>query len=140
MKSNLELEQSLIGMGIRKAAQTVLFGDFTDNENTTGDLLLDKAVPVGAFVIGTKVTVVSAFDEDTSAAMTVGKTAGADEFSDGTSISVLATGKFGDSAEDLMEFIASATDVYLRITGSSDFTLLAAGGGKMYVEVFYLST
>jgi hypothetical protein len=99
---------------------------------------LDKAIPVGAFVIGSKVTIVTGFTGDTTAVLTIGKTAGEDEFTDGTNVNVLAAGIVGDSVEDPMEFIASATDVVCQITGASDFGLITAG--KMLVEVFYMST
>ena len=134
------LEMSPVGMGLRKVAQIVNASEFTDGGATTGDYTLKTQIPVGAFVIGSKVIVKNAFDDDTTAVMTIGKTAGQDEFSDGTTIDVATAGTKGDSAEDPMEFIASATDVILRITGASDFTDIAEGDGKMLVEVYYLST
>jgi len=137
-KANFELEQSVIGMGIRKVAQVVNYDDLTDGLGTDGDITLTKQIPAGAFVIGTKVTVVTGFTGDDTAVMTVGKSAGADEYTDGTSVSVLAAGKVGDSAEDPNEYNAAAQSVYCRITGNADFTSITAG--KLYVEVFYLST
>jgi len=135
-----QLELSGVGMGLRKVAQIVSHSDFTDNGDTTGDLTLENQLPVGAFVIGTKVKVLEAFSggSNTTATMTVGKTAGEDEFTDGTSVNVAAVGVVGDSAEDPLEFIASATDVICRVTVDNDFTTVAAG--KLMVEVFYLST
>ena len=135
-----QLEGSPVGMGLRKVAARIKAADFTDNANTTADYTLDAAIPAGAFMIGTKVTVIGAFDEDTSAVITVGKSAGEDEFTDGGSVSVLAVAVVGESAEDPMEFIAAEQSVYVRLTGNSDATLLLAGGGDMLVEVFYLST
>lgn len=135
------LERGLVGLGLRKIAKIVNASDFTDNEDTTGDLTMNVTLPAGAFVIGTKVTVQKAFDDDSDTAnMTVGKSAGADEFSDGTSIDISTAGAKGDSAEDPLEFLAAETSVYLRITGNADFTSIYNGDGRMLVEIFYLST
>lgn len=134
-----ELERSPVGMGINKISQWVKASDMTDS-STTGSITLNQTIPAGAFVLGTKVTVNVAFDEDTSAALKVGKSSGEDEFTDGTSVSILAVGTVGESAEDPLEFIASATTVYAQVTTASDFTLCYASDGEIYIEVFYLST
>lgn len=135
---NIELERSDVGLGLRSVKQTISYDDFTDNEDTTGSLTMTDSLPEGAFVIGTKVTVTTGFTGDTTATMTVGKSDGADEFSDGTSINIYTADVLGDSAEDPLEFLAADTSVYLKVTGSADFSSISAG--EMVVEVFYLST
>jgi hypothetical protein len=136
---NLNLERSPVGMGIRKIAQWVTYDDFTDS-TTTGSLTMTPTLPEGAFVLGTKVTVKTGFTggTNTTAVMTVGKSSGGDEFSDGTSINVYTADVVGDSAEDPLEFLAAETTVYLRITVNADYTTISAG--KALVEIFYLST
>ncbi len=136
---NLALERSPVGMGIRKISQWISYDDFTDS-TTTGSLTMTPKLPEGAFVLGTKVTVKTGFTggTNTTAVMTVGKTSGEDEFSDGTSINVYTADVVGDSAEDPLEFLAAETTVYLQITVSADYTTISAG--KALVEIFYLST
>jgi len=136
---NVELERSPVGMGINKVSQWVKASDMTDS-STTGSITLTQKIPAGAFVIGTKVTVKVAFDEDTSAALTVGKSAAGTEFTDAGSVSILAAGIVGKVATDPLEFIASATTVYAQVTTASDFTLCYASDGEILIEVFYLST
>jgi len=135
---NTHLELSPVGMGIRKISQNVAYGDLTDNGDATASLTMQGTIPVGAFVLGTKVYVKEGFSGDTTAVMTVGKSDGADEFTDGTSVNILAAGTVGESPEDPLEFIAAATSVYLKITGTADWGNVSAG--KMLVEVFYLSS
>lgn len=137
---NFEMERSPVGMGIRKVSKTLKASDFTDNANTTGDYTWTSALPAGSFYIGCRAVVKIALDEDTSATMTVGKTAGEDEFSDGTSISLLAVATVGQEGEAPLEFATSATSVYLRITSTSDFTLLYASDGEFTLDLYYLST
>ena len=137
---NVALERSPVGMGLRKVSQWVSYDDFTDNASTGGTLTLTQALPEGAFVIGSKVTVVTGFTGGTNstAVMTIGKSSGEDEFTDGTSVNVYTADVVGDSAEDPLEYLAADTDVYLVITVSADWTTIEAG--KALVEIFYLST
>lgn len=128
------------GIGLRSAKLTLQASDFTDGGGTTGTYTWSSALPAGAIYIGCKAVVTSALDDDTSAALVIGKTSGEDEFSDGTSISLAAVASVGDSAEDPLEYLASATDVYLQITTATDFTLVYAGDGEFTLYLFYLST
>ena len=127
-----------IGMGIRRVFQNVKYSDFTDGGAADGTLNLTKQLPVGAFVLGVKVTVKTGFTGNTTAVMSVGNADDANKYSDNTTVNVLAAGVVGESPEDPLEFIATATTVKLTITGASDYTLITAGEAD--VEVFYLST
>jgi hypothetical protein len=135
---NEQLELSDIGLGLRKTAARVTYADFTDGGSTDGTYNMAKQLPAGAFVVGTKVTVETAFSGDTTAVLSVGNSSDANKYSDNTTINVASTGVVGDSPEDPLEFIATATTVKLTVTGASDFTLITAG--QILVEVFYLST
>jgi len=137
---NCDLERSAVGLGLRKIAQWIDASDFTDGGGTTGTLTMTEQLPAGSFYIGCKATVKSAFDDDTTCVLTVGKTSGEDEFSDGTSISLAAVADVGQEGEAPLEFLASDTSVYLVATSASDFTDVAEGDGKMLLELFYLST
>jgi len=137
---NYELEHSDVGLGLRVARIKLKAADFTDDAGTSGSYTWEDALPAWCFPVGTKVTVTGAFDEDTAAALKLGSSAGEDCYTNGTTVSVLAVATVGLEVEDALKMITSESDVHLTITGSSDFTLLAAGGGEMTVELFYLST
>jgi len=140
-----QLELNHVGMGIRKVAQIVNFGDFTDGGGTTGTLILTKQIPAGSLVMCSKVTVKTGFAGDTTAVMDIGDGSDADIFSQ-TTHNIFA------AARNLMETcdiassgagrgtvaISSDTSITLTVTAGSDFGAITAG--KMLVEVFYLST
>ena len=136
---NFELESGSVGMGIRKVKQTVLYSDLTDS-GTTGSLELTDTIPEGAFVIGSKVTIKTGFTggANTTAVVTVGATAGEDDWSDATNMSVLAADVLGEESEVDLEYQSSAAAVHVRVTVDGDYTTIDAG--EMVVEVFYLST
>jgi len=131
-----ELETSPVGMGMNKVSQWCDHSDFTKSTRY-GTLTMTQTIPVGAFVIGSKVTVTEAFDGGTNN-LKIGKTSGEDEFCDGANIAVGTAAVVGDSAEDPLEFISSAATVYLRIDEGSDWDDVTTG--NMLVEVFYFST
>jgi hypothetical protein len=143
---NAQLELSPVGMGIQKVAQIVKYSDFTDGGGASGTLTLNKQIPAGSFVLGSKVTVKTGFTGDTTAVMDIGDGSDEDLFSY-TTHNILA------AAENLVEGcdsaaagntgtgivpIAAATSVVLTVTGASDFGSITAG--EMLVEVYYLST
>lgn len=133
-----QLELNHVGMGIRKVAQLVRYSDFTDDgSDAHGDLELDKQIPAGSFIIGTKVTIKTGFSGDTTAVLKVGASADDDEWSGNTTIDVLSAAR-NLLAGDGLKAISTAATVYLTVTGGSDFSDIAAG--LMLVEVFYLST
>ncbi len=136
---NFELETSDVGLGIRKISQKIVYSDLTDT-SLTGTLTMTDDLPEGAFVIGTKVTVITAFagGSNTTATLMAGKTDGEDEFTDGGTVDVISVDVVGKVAEDPLEYLAADTDVYLVVTVDSDFTTISAGEVK--VELFYFST
>ncbi len=133
-----QMESNYVGMGIGKVAQIVKYSDFTDDgDDGNGDLELDKQIPAGSFIIGTKVTVKTGFTGDTSAALSVGASENDDEWSGNTTIDVLSAARnlvAGDGLKD----ISTAATVFLTVTSDSDFSDVTAG--EMLVEVYYLST
>jgi hypothetical protein len=127
------------GIGIRSVSLTLQASDFTDS-STTGAYTWTSALPAGCFYIGCKAVITSAFDDDTTATMTVGKTSGEDEFSDGASLNLAAVASVGQEGEAPLEYLASATTVYLLITSATDYTLVYNGDGEMTISLYYLST
>jgi hypothetical protein len=141
---NVNLERSPVGLGLRKVAQWVDYSDFTDGGSTAGTITLDKQIPAGSFVIGSKVHVVTGFTGDTSCVLDIGDGSDADAFS-------LTTHNIYTAADNLMEVcdvtgsgdaglvpISTDTSVVLTATSASDWTSVSAG--RLFVEVFYLST
>lgn len=137
---NCELERSDVGLGLRKIAQWIDASDFTDGGSTTGTLTMAKTLPAGSFYLGCKASITSAFNDDTTCVLKVGKTSGEDEFSDGTTLNLATAADVGEEGEAPLEFLASATSVYLQFTSASDASLVIAGDGKMLLELFYFST
>lgn len=141
--TNSQLEMSDVGMGLRKVSQIVNFGDLDDGGGADGTLNLNKQIPAGSFVIGSKVTVKDGFAGDTTAVLSVGTAGDANEYSgngthnifDAVRNSVRSAFISSDSG---MVAESADIDVKLTITGGSDFGDITAG--RMLVEVFYLST
>jgi hypothetical protein len=143
-KVNLDLERSPVGLGLRKVGQWVTYDQFTDGGGAAGTLSLSKQIPAGSFVIGSKVKVTTGFTGDTTAVMDVGISGDADRFSLTThnvlavASNLLENADAGAGGAAGLDLVTSDTTVVLTVTGASDFGLITAG--KLYVEVFYLST
>jgi hypothetical protein len=141
---NLDLERSPVGLGLRKVGQWVTYDQFTDGAGASGTLNLSKQIPAGSFVIGSKVKVTTGFTGDTTAVMDVGNASDEDRYSLTThnvlaaASNLLENADVGASGAAGLDPTTSDTTVKLTITGASDFGLITAG--KLYVEVFYLST
>jgi hypothetical protein len=138
-----QMELNDTGMGIRKVSQIVNFGDITDDGGADGTLNLNKQIPAGSFVIGSKVTVKDGFVGDTTAVLSVGTSGDANEYSGNTTHNILAAGRNSVRSAFIGSdsgFVAESADidVLITVTGNADFTAITAG--KMLVEVFYLST
>lgn len=146
-KVNTDLERSPVGVGLRKVGQWVDAGDFTDGGAADGTLSLNKKLPAGAFVFGSKVTVTTGFDAGGTAVMNIGTEADDDLFSQTThniETAALNLCEGADAAADgtMRGIVAVSTEVAVLLTvteGGGDFTLVGTTG-RMYVEVFYIST
>lgn len=137
---NYELERSGVGLGLRSVKQRIKYSELTDS-TTTGTITLNKAIPAYAMVIGTKITTHTAFTggTNTTATITVGATAGEDDWTAGGSAgSVYTAGTLMTLSETVLEVQTSEADVIARVTVSADYTTISAG--EMTIEVFYLST
>jgi hypothetical protein len=141
--TNTQLEMSDVGLGLRKVSQIVNFGDLTDGGGADGTLNLEKQIPAGSFVIGSKVTVKDGFVGDTTAVLSIGTAGDANEYSGNTTHNILAAVRNSVRSAFISAdsgFVAESTaiDVKITITGGADFGAITAG--RMLVEVFYLST
>ena len=143
-KVNLDLERSPVGMGFRKVGQWLTYADFTDGGGAAGTKTLAKQIPAGSLVICSKIKVTEGFTGDTTAVADVGISGDADRFSLTTHNILAAASNLLENADPAaggaagLDLVTSDTSVIVTVTGGSDFGLITAG--KMYVEVFYLST
>lgn len=143
---NLELERSGVNMSIRKVAQWVEYSDFTDGGGTDGTLNLTNKIPAGSFVLGSKVKVTEGFTGDTTCVLDIGNSGDPDAYSYTThnifaaadNLVEGADGATGGNQGTGLVPVSSETTVLLTATGGSDWTDVTAG--KMFVEIFYLST
>jgi hypothetical protein len=104
---------------------------------------MNKQIPAGSFVVGSKVTVKTGFTGDTTATLTVGTAGDANEYSGNTTHNILAAGRNKVAAAFIgadsgLVAEGTAIDVLLTVVGNADFGAIVAG--EMLVEVFYLST
>jgi hypothetical protein len=126
---------------VRKiTSQSLAFGDFTDNTDTTGYIDITTAqLPAGAIPLGWKAIVSTGFTGDTTAVISVGGTSDLDRFSEAVDQSVLAAGTVGGTPPiDGGDGMAAAQTIRVTVTGGADFGAITAG--VMVVEVYYLAT
>jgi len=119
-----ELERSPVGMGINKVSQWISYADFTDGGSTAGSLSMTQTLPVGAFVLGSKVKITEAFTGTVSLA--IGNSTDADQYAN-AAVAIGTAATVGVRTQDQLEFIASATTIVLAATHSSDWGLVTAG-------------
>ncbi len=143
--ANYQLEASLTGLGLRKVSQIVEYGDFTDDgSDANGDLTLNKSVPAGSFIIGSKVTVKTGFTGDSSAQLKIGSSEDNADYSGNTYHNVFVSGTNNlvkaafISSDAGLGAVGSDQIIYLTVAGGSDYSDISAG--RMLVEVFYFST
>lgn len=121
--------------------QTCLYSDFTDGGGATGTLTMTGSIPEGAILLGTKVTITTAFSGGTSSSATliIGDGVDDDRYMTGTpdiftgATTPLATGV--PSGAVVME---AANQPVLTVTEAADFTQFAAG--EIVVNIYYVAT
>lgn len=143
--SNLDLERSPVGMSFRCVDQWVEYDDMTDGGSTAATLDLTNTIPAGSFVLGSKVKVTTGFTGDTSCVLDIGTSSDTDQFSYTTHNIYTASDNLVEAAdggnagtETGIVPITSATTIRLTATSAADWGSVSAG--RMYVQVFYLST
>ena len=118
--------------------QALAIADFTDVD-TTGYVDLTDSLPAGAIPLGWKAVVTAGFTGDTTAVVQVGVAGDLDRFSSVADQSVLAAGTVGAGvAADANDGIAAAQTVRVTVTGTADFTSIAAGA--MTLRLYYIQT
>ena len=102
--------------------QYVTVADFTDGAGATGTFTTTSQIPLGATVDYATVKNVVAWDDDTTATITIGDGSTVDRYNTGTpsvaaTITYLSVGAVSGTA-----YHAAAKAVVLTVTGGSDFT------------------
>ncbi len=139
---NYELEASFTGLGLRKVSQIVEYGDLTDGGGTTGTLDLNKQVPAGSFVIGSKVTVKTAFDGANNV-LAIGTSGDDNEYSGNTTHDISSAASNLVKAASISSaagIIAEGSDISVKLTVTDDSSFGGITAGRMLIEVFYFST
>jgi len=124
-------------MQITCLAETMLFGGFTDGGSTSGYKDFATALPVGALVLGWEADVKTGFTGDTTATLAVGVSGATSKFSVVTTTSVVAAAvkKCSVLGTTATVFLDAAATIRATITGTADFTSIAAG--EMDLKIFY---
>jgi hypothetical protein len=116
-------------------AETIAFGDFTDNGDTTGYVDLAGTIPEGAIVQGVQIHVATGFTGDTTAVADVGKAGALEIFA--SDLNVLAADVVGELNGDGVYVVADTTP-RVTVTGGADFGSIAAGSAT--VRILYTRT
>jgi hypothetical protein len=118
-------------------SQFVERADFTDGGSTSGTLVLNEAIPEGAFVFRVVLRNVVGFAGDTSAALQVGDGTDADRYNVATDPDVFSNADAIDGgAPQGVQIHTDAANVTLTITSNADFTNVSAG--SFTIHIFYL--
>ena len=124
---------------IDSISQSVAFGDFTDGGSTSGTLVMNDAIPVGAIIMGAGVLVSAGFAGDTTATLQIGDGSDVDRYSTGTP-SIFATAATGiqPGVPSGTKYVVTANTPTLTVTGTADFTSVSAGA--MVVSIYFIRT
>lgn len=115
--------------------QTVVLADFTDGGATTGTVVLDDAIPLGAVVTQSLIDDVTGFIGDTSATLQIGDGTDVDRYNTGTPNVFVTDPAVSAGAVSGTAFHDAAANVTLTVTSGSDFTSVTAG--QLTVTIFF---
>ena len=120
-------------------SETFALGDFTDEGDNTGTATFSSSLPIGALILGLKVTVEAGFDGDTSATMQLGDGSDVDRYMTGT------PSVYADAATGLevgppsgTRLLTAANPPTLTVTTAADFTSVTQG--DVTIRIYYLMT
>ena len=131
---------------IKSISKLCKVADFTDGKSTSGYVDFPaSSLPADCIVLGWKAvtTAAGAWDDDTTAVMTVGVAGATDKFSGGGAASVAAAGTTGDvgklATNAPLVFNDTAATPRVTVTGKSDFTaFVTAGTCESTVTIYYI--
>lgn len=116
--------------------ERVLLSDFADGGAAVGTYQMKSGIPIGAKVIATLVTDVTAFAGDTSAVLVVGDGSDADRYNTGTpsifaAANQVVMGAVSGTAEHVAEILPTLT-----VTSAADFGDVT--GGALTIKIVWL--
>jgi hypothetical protein len=117
---------------------TMTRASFTDGGGASGTRVMAGVIPVGAILLGSKLTVNTAFIGDTSATMTVGDGSDVDRYNTGTPDVFSGTGLIQTGVPSGNKLITTANSPTVTVTSNADFTNVTAG--SMTLSIYYLAT
>ena len=131
---------------VKKIEKVCKVADFTDGGGTSGYVDFPAgSLPADCIVLGWKAvtTAAGAWDDDTSAVMTVGIPSATDKFSGGGAASVYDAGTTGDvgklATNAPLVFNDAAATPRVTVTGANDFTaFVTAGTCESTVSIYYI--
>lgn len=126
---------------IKVLTQQILATSLTDGTAAVGTVSMTGAIPAGAILLASKVTVTTGFAGDVSASLQIG---------DGTDVDRLMTGTpsiFANAGTGIETGVPSGAKLVLTVfnpvitvTSAADITPVIAGAGDMTVSIYYLAT
>lgn len=116
--------------------ERVLRSQFTDGGAAAGTYQLKQQIPIGASVIQSMVTNVTAFAGDTSAVITIGDGSDVDRYNTGTPSVFAAANMVTMGVPSGVKEHNAAVSPTLTVTSASDFTSVT--GGALTVRIVYL--
>lgn len=96
--------------------------DFTDGGGASGTFTTTSSIPLGATVDWASVKNVVAWDDDTTAVITIGDGTDVDRYNTGTPSVAATTAYLSIGAPSGTAYHAAAKTIVVTVTGSSDFT------------------
>lgn len=121
------------GLGV--ISETVSFSDFTDGGSTSGTYVLARQIPVGAYVLRTKLVNVTGFTGNVSATLRVGDGTDVDRYNTGTPSVFTTAAAIDMGAVSGTAIHTTAASVTLTVTSNSDFGAVTAG--QLTVQIYY---
>ena len=119
--------------------ETVAYGSFTDNGDTTGYIDLSTDIPAGGIPLGCKFDVTTGFTGDTSATVQCGVDGDLDRFTEATDQSVFATAVVAAiPPSDACDGVGAVSTPRVTVTSGADFSNVSAGA--MTVYIYYIET
>lgn len=116
--------------------ERVIRSQFTDGGAAVGTYQMKEALPIGASVIQSLVTSVTAFAGDTSAVITIGDGSDVDRYNTGTPSIFAAANMVTMGVPSGTKEHNAAVKPTLTVTSASDFTSVT--GGALTVRIIYM--
>lgn len=129
---------------VKKIEKVCHVSGFTDGTGTSGYVdFPTNSLPADCLVLGWKAVTTAAWDDDTTAVMTVGISGATDKYSGGGAASVAAVGTTGDvgklATNAPLVFNDAAATPRVTVTGNADFTsFVTAGTPSTTVSIYYI--